>query len=642
MSVSYLNSLVQQNVVNGFSFIGVYDSCLQYAQIQVIINTTTINNDYNIIIEYSNDQTVILYTENVNYCDIINNILYFTPKAKFSKVSLTANSNLDDLSINTMFKVSNVFISTVVSSISNDVLVHGDVNVIDSIPLQVKGIEPQFRFHATPATNIAAVYTDGAPGVNVNGGWLYVNNGASSGLNKINWYVYANSADQASTAKKVSSIVSMYAVIYQKPLTVAPEDSKNPFIAFYTLPEAANNTSWYKNRYNFSAYTDQSSVVGLKLLYIGVDNPLIHPEITTRIQLLFDAINSTNTLAGGATEDLWLGTIGSSSNIPAGQYNFVFSEYGIDFTEEARLPTILPIIDDKVQVSLATNAATETTLASIKAKTDNIPLLGQQLAELCTPVVLTALQITALTQSTTTVDPYLQISKSLVSGSSPVYISGENPAVVKDTIEDLWGSSVASWIPPTIATTVNIVSNSIADTASGTGARAISISGLDGSYNQVSEVLTLNGTTNVATTLSYRIIHKMVVIYAGSGNTAAGTISSVWTGGGTPVGPNIVLGQNSSQSCIYQVPVGYSLYITNYKIGSHDGGKASGFLMAKPLNGVYNCIEICPTNVYLCAVIREFQPPMKILQYTTIKFQTTVNTVLMQSFGSIDGILVLN
>ena len=46
MSVSYLNSLVQQNVLNGFSFIGVYDSCLQYAQIQVIINTTTINNDY--------------------------------------------------------------------------------------------------------------------------------------------------------------------------------------------------------------------------------------------------------------------------------------------------------------------------------------------------------------------------------------------------------------------------------------------------------------------------------------------------------------------------------------------------------------------------------------------------------------------
>ncbi len=129
MSVSYLNSLVQQNVLNGFSFVGVYDSCLQYAQIQVIINTTTINNDYNIIIEYSNDQTVVLYTENVKYCDIINNILYFTPKAKFIKVSLTANSNIDDLSINTMFKVSNVFIPTVVSSISNDVLVHGDVNI---------------------------------------------------------------------------------------------------------------------------------------------------------------------------------------------------------------------------------------------------------------------------------------------------------------------------------------------------------------------------------------------------------------------------------------------------------------------------------------------------------------------------------
>ena len=44
-----------------------------------------------------------------------------------------------------------------------------------------KGEEPQFQFYATPATNTVAVYADGAPGVNADGGWLYVNNS-----NKIN------------------------------------------------------------------------------------------------------------------------------------------------------------------------------------------------------------------------------------------------------------------------------------------------------------------------------------------------------------------------------------------------------------------------------------------------------------------------
>lgn len=431
MSVSYLNSLVQQDVVNGFIFTGVYDSCLQYAQIQVIINTTTINNDYNIIIEYSNDQTVILYTENVNYCDIINNILYFTPKAKFIKVSLTANSNIDELSINTMFKVSNVFIPTVVSSISNDVLVHGDVkisatngdaitvtenglnvNVISTV--QVIGLEPQFRFYATPATNTAAVYADGALPVNVNGGWLYVNNGAPAGLNKINWYVYSNTADQASTAKKISSINNMYAVIFQKPFApVAPLDVKNPYIAFYTLPDAGTNTSWYKNRYCFSNYAEQSSVLGLKLLYTGTDDPLIHPEITTRIQLIIDPVTSTNTLAGGANEDLWLSTLQSSASVggstpgptPAGEYNFVFSEYGINFTEAALQPIVLPIIADKVQISgaitssvLPTGASTETTLSAINTKT---PALGQQLEAVSQPVVLTSLQYTGLTSGLT-------------------------------------------------------------------------------------------------------------------------------------------------------------------------------------------------------------------------------------------------
>ena len=412
--ISFENSISTRDVIGPYLFEGEYVSVIDFAEINLLFQGSLVSPGDNVVITsyLSNDRFNILkeVATTITY-PLDNKLIKVMPSAKFLKVQLQLNGSILNLNLSTVLRIiltgsdfltdvqlretalpisaSNGDALTVTNGSLNvnlgageEITVSGEVEVSNFPDIQkisatngdaltvsdgglnvnilngetivvsgdviVQGIQPQFRFYATPLTNTSAVYADGAPGVNVNGGWLYVNTGGS---NKINWYVYANSADQASTAKKVGSIVSMYAVIYQKTLTVAPIDSKNPFIAFYTLPEAANNTSWYKNRYNFSAYTDQSSVVGLKLLYIGVDNPLIHPEITTRIQLLFDSVNSTNTLEAGANEDLWLGTIGSSSNTSAGNYNFVFSEYGIDFTEEARLPTVLPIIDNKVQVS---------------------------------------------------------------------------------------------------------------------------------------------------------------------------------------------------------------------------------------------------------------------------------------------------
>ncbi len=206
--------------------------------------------------------------------------------------------------------------STVLRSsvpLSGITTIKGDVAIIQSVPLTIGtlpditientsfeaiGEEPQSRFFATPATNLPTVYADAAAGVTVNGGWLFENTSS----NKINWYTYANTADQASTAKKLEDIKDMYMVIYQN--SSALPIMNNPYIAFYSLPEATNNTSWYKNKYVYTNY-DNASEVGNKLLYIGIDNPLIHPEITIRIQLVWDPISSTNTLEAGANETLW-------------------------------------------------------------------------------------------------------------------------------------------------------------------------------------------------------------------------------------------------------------------------------------------------------------------------------------------------
>jgi len=225
----------------------------------------------------------------------------------------------------------------------------GIIDAINDIEPDCIGASPQYVVYATPDNYSAAIAADGDPAVIVEGGWLYKNPGGAS---KINWYVYANDQNQAATAKKVSDIQNIYMVINQQtPLTAV---SRNPFIAFYTLRDAGTNTSWYKNRYVFVNDRESAEVVGPKLLYTGVDNPLIHPEITTRVQLLFNAETSTANLEQGANELVWLSSIQTSSGTLANEYNFVLSEFGHYYTIEGLKRVRLPIINNRVQCELLT------------------------------------------------------------------------------------------------------------------------------------------------------------------------------------------------------------------------------------------------------------------------------------------------
>ncbi|MEI7669594.1 MAG: hypothetical protein WCJ33_05900, partial [Pseudomonadota bacterium] len=456
--ISFQNSISTRDVVGPYLFEGEYVSIIDFAEINLLFQGSLLSPGDNVVITsyLSNDRFNILKSvaTTITY-PLDNKLIKLEPAANFLKVQLQLNGSIINLNLSTVLRIiltgsdfltdaqlRNTAVSIAASNgdaitvtdgglnvnltIGDEITVSGEVSVSNFPNIQkicatngdaltvtngslnvnlgagedvtVKGIEPQFQFYATPATNTSAVYADGAPGVNTSGGWLFLNNGAAGGAGKINWYVYANTVDQPQTAKQIKDIKDMYMIIYQKTPTVP--NIKNPFLAFYSLSDAGTNRSWYKNRFVFSNYTESASVVGNKLLYIGTDNPLIHPEITLRIRLDLDPVNSTSTLLASADETLWLATVQTSSGTGAGEYNFVFSEYGINFTEEARLPTILPIIGDKVQVNgtvSVTGVSTETTLSAINLKT---PSLGQQLAGASQPVVLTALQLATLTPLT--------------------------------------------------------------------------------------------------------------------------------------------------------------------------------------------------------------------------------------------------
>ena len=280
----------------------------------------------------------------------------------------------------------------------------GIIDAINDIEPDCIGAAPQYVVYATPDNYSAAVAADGDAAVIVEGGWLYKNPGGAS---KINWYVYANDQNQAATAKKVSDIQNIYMVINQQtPLTAV---SRNPFIVFYTLRDSGTNSSWYKNRYVFNNDLENSSVVGLKLLYTGVDNPLIHPEITNRVQLIFNTEISTATIQEGANELVWLSSIHTASATPENEYNFVLTEYGNYYTIDGLKRVRLPIINNRVQCELLTLPAISGSVA-----VSNLATIEEKLTEISTQT----LEISNVAQYPSFTSAFVTVPEGITTGSS--------------------------------------------------------------------------------------------------------------------------------------------------------------------------------------------------------------------------------
>ena len=140
------------------------------------------------------------------------------------------------------------------------------------------------------------------------------------------------------------------------------------------------------------------------------------------------------------------------------------------------------------------------------------------------------------------------------------------------------------YVYPTAATVMQVSSGSANDAAAGTGARTILVSGLDSSYNAISETVTLNGQTQVATTNSYLRILYTEILSTGSGKAQAGTIY-IGTGSATAGVPATVYWQsevtyNNWSFAGYTVPAGYTAYLSSYTITSQSTTAAQNVSLA--------------------------------------------------------------
>lgn len=157
-------------------------------------------------------------------------------------------------------------------------------------------------------------------------------------------------------------------------------------------------------------------------------------------------------------------------------------------------------------------------------------------------------------------DYLMNVGWNLVPGHRRVTALGNNPDI-DVAPEDVWsGGGLYPWM--TGATSLEIVSDSAADAAAGTGARTVTIAGLDTTYTEISQTVTLNGTTAVAIPTQLFRINGALIITAGSGGVNAGNLIVRDAGAGTTRAV-IPLGYGITRQSQFTVPLGYTLQITS-------------------------------------------------------------------------------
>lgn len=142
----------------------------------------------------------------------------------------------------------------------------------------------------------------------------------------------------------------------------------------------------------------------------------------------------------------------------------------------------------------------------------------------------------------------------------PLNIFGFN-RTIGTAFETIWDDG-GNYTFPTSAVTMDVVSTSASDTMD------VLISGLDANYAEISETVTLTGTVAVTTSASFLRINSAIIL-AGS-NVGDISISN----GGTKYGfIGATLG--TTQSSVYTVPAGHSLYLLRIDVcsGTNNGQK---------------------------------------------------------------------
>lgn len=231
----------------------------------------------------------------------------------------------------------------------------------------------------------------------------------------------------------------------------------------------------------------------------------------------------------------------------------------------------------------------------------------------------------------------LQVARNQILGHSSVSIFGYQASVTTTAIPIWENATVYTYI--TSASTLTLVSTSTSDNTSA----KILISGLDSSFNIISETLALNGTSGVTTVNSYFRVNSLLMVSPGtSQNTNVGTITLKQS---SNIVAQINVGIGKSQSTIYTVPAKYSFYLATSVVTSSNSSSGTGTFTygVQAINNVTGVnVNTLQQPFFAIYVENRTADPFVYTEKTDIQWQLVTSTGTLAAGIIVTGKLIQN
>ena len=246
--------------------------------------------------------------------------------------------------------------------------------------------------------------------------------------------------------------------------------------------------------------------------------------------------------------------------------------------------------------------------------------------------------ITASVTRAGTYEPFdLQVARGQIQGHSIVSIFGYQSSVTTTAIPIWENATVYTYI--TTASTLTLVSTSASDDTSA----KILISGLDSSFNPISETLAMNGTGAVTTVNSYFRVNSLVMVSPGTGQTTnAGVITLKQS---SNIVAQINTGIGKSQSTVYTVPAGYTFYLDFAEVNTSNSYTGAGIFTYKvqAINNVTGVkLNVLQQPFVAIYVANRASDPYAYTEKTDIQWQLVTSTGTLAAGVIVSGKLIQN
>lgn len=251
--------------------------------------------------------------------------------------------------------------------------------------------------------------------------------------------------------------------------------------------------------------------------------------------------------------------------------------------------------------------------------------------------ILTGKEDVTFIRSTTV--PHLDIAREQITSQGTDLIFGFNSDLDTGVWEDIWpGGGDINW--PTSAAVIGISSSDAVDTGAGAGTRQVEIHGLSSTGVDQKETVTLNGTTEVDTSLSYIRITKMhnetvgtyggshqgdITARVGSSGAKSGDILAVMTGLEGNVDTSVQYGAGEINAGHWSVPLGKVAYLIGGEVIINTTGTKTADIVLYEREGILlQSAPYLPRRVLWEAIETQGIVPVDLRHFQKVKALTDI------------------